>query len=267
MLYLYKSGDEFMELDIKGKNGLKTVVAYLIIFNIISTFVSILIIYGCKAINVDINSNYYFISSMINLIVYLILFAALWIINKNDLICDFKTFVKSDTRKNLILKVLAGYGIFYAINLLGNNLIANIEFYANFANNVLGRHTAITSTAENQTSIVSILSGKGFITMFLAAGIVGPICEEIVFRKAFFDLFKKQELALIFSSLFFAMIHIVSSLGNFNFLSIFLMTMPYLFSGVAFGVMYIKNDRNLMVPTIVHMLSNIVSMIAILAIS
>ena len=146
-----------MELDIKRKNGFKTIIAYLVIFNIISVIIGLMLASVFKAMGKDILENYYFLSSLINLSVYVVLFATLWVINKKDLISDCTTFGKSDTKKNLFIKVLAGYGIFYAINLVGNTLISNIEFYADFANNVLGKHTAITSTAQNQTAIVEIL--------------------------------------------------------------------------------------------------------------
>ena len=132
-----------MNLDIKTQNGLKTVVAYLVIFNILSALISLLIVFLCKNIGIDINSNHHSISSMINLIVYLILFAVLWFINKKDLVLEVKTFTKSDTKKNIALKVLAAYGIFYAISIVANSLVSNIEFYADFANNVLGRHTQL----------------------------------------------------------------------------------------------------------------------------
>ena len=254
-----------MELQYKRGNALKTIIAYLVIFNIISIFISLLIAYIYKGLGMNLkdNNTYYAASSLINFAVYVVLFSTLWFINKKDLILEVKE-IKTQ-KDHIVLKILAAYGIFYAINIVGNSLISNIEYYADFANNVLGKHTEITSTANNQTTIVEILGGSGFITMFLAAGILGPICEEIVFRKAFFDLFKKKELALVFSSFCFALIHITSSFGSFNLLSIVLMTLPYLFSGVAFGYIYIKNDCKLFVPTAVHMLSNIVSMVMIVA--
>lgn len=248
----------------KRNKGIWTILAYLLIFNVLSSVIALIISLFMKAAGIDLKvpENYNNALSFINLMVYIALFIPLWMINKNDLKQEISVFkIKVD---NKVLRVLAAYGIFYAINFFCNILVSNIEYYASFANNVLGRHELISSTADNQSSIEAILGGKGFIFMFLAAGILGPICEEIVFRKGFFSLFKSKELGLIVSSLCFAMIHITSSFGQYNFLSLTLMTMPYLFSGVAFGIIYIKNDCNLAVPTIVHMLSNIVSMIGIL---
>ena len=100
--------------------------------------------------------------------------------------------------------------------------------------------------------------------MFLSAGILGPICEELVFRRAFFNICKTKEMGLLLSSLCFGLIHITSSIGEYDLVSMILMTIPYVVSGVAFGIIYIKNDCDIVVPTIIHMLSNIVSMLGIL---
>ena len=165
--------------------------------------------------------------------------------------------------KKIALRIFGSLGIFYVISLFANTLVANIEMYSNFANNVLGKHTPITSTAQNQSDIEAMLTGGGFIMMFLAAGIIGPICEEIVFRKAFFNLSEKKELGILISSLSFGLIHIISSLGSYNFTSMALMTFPYIVAGIALGIIYIKNDCNIMVTTIVHSVSNIISIVAI----
>ena len=100
--------------------------------------------------------------------------------------------------------------------------------------------------------------------MFLSAGILGPICEEVVFRKAFFNICKTKEMGILLSSLCFGLIHITSSIGQYNPLSLIIMTIPYVTSGIAFGIIYIKNDCNIVVPTIVHMISNIISMLGII---
>ena len=71
-------------------------------------------------------------------------------------------------------------------------------------------------------------------------------------------------MGLLLSSICFGLIHITSSFGYYNGLSLLLMTIPYVISGVAFGYIYIKNDCNIVVPTIVHMLSNIISMLGII---
>ena len=253
-----------MEFEIKKKNGLSTIIAYLVIFNLISIIVTLAVanIFNNFGMSLNIKDNYNTASSLINLLVYVILIIAVLFINYKELVGDFKEFISK--KDNIILKVLAGYGIFYVINIFCSVLISNIEIYGNFMNNVLGNGKEIITTADNQTAIEEILSSNGMWMMFLSAGILGPICEEVVFRKAFFNVCKTKEMGILLSSLCFGLIHITSSIGMYDLYSTILMTMPYIFSGIAFGILYIKNDCNIMVPTIVHMLSNIVSMVGII---
>lgn len=256
-----------MDFEIKKKNGLTTIVAYLIVFYIIATVLSGIIatIYNDSGLSLNIKENYNEASSLINLLIYIILFGAVIYINHRELLGDFKTFVSD--KNNLVLKVLAGYGIFYVINIVVSLLINNIEVYGNFMHQALWDGKAIATTAENQNTIEEMLNSKSFWMVILSAGILGPICEEVVFRKAFFNVCKTREMGILLSSLCFGVIHMFSSIGLYDMYSITLMTMPYIFSGIALGLLYIKNDCNIMVPTIVHMLSNIISMIGIMFLS
>lgn len=253
-----------MDFEIKRKNGLISIISYLIIFNIISILISAIVAAIYKGLNIDLNivENENTATALVNLLVYVVLIIVLLFFNHKEIRLDFENFTKN--KKDIGLKILAGYGIFYAINVFCSVMISNIEIYADFANNVLGNHTSITTTANNQTQIEAILKGDGLWMMFLSAGILGPICEELVFRKAFFNICKTKEMGILLSSVCFGLIHITSSIGQYDLLSMILMTIPYIVSGVAFGIIYIKNDCNLMVCTIVHMLSNIVSMLGII---
>ncbi len=253
-----------MELEVKKQKGLTTIISYLVIFNIVSILISLIVVKVFEGMNlsITIKENYNTASSIINLVVYVILFIAVIIINHKELISDFKEY--ANKKDNIVLKVLAAYGIFYIINIFCSVLVSNIEYYGNFMNNVLGNHKEIVSTAQNQSDIEEMLQGNGFIFMFLSAGILGPICEEVVFRKAFFNVCKTKEMGILLSSLCFGLIHITSSIGVYDTYSMILMSMPYIFSGIALGLIYLKNDCNIVVPTIVHMLSNIISMVGIL---
>ena len=204
-----------MEFEIKKKNGLSTIIAYLVIFNLISIIVTLAVanIFKNFGMSLDIKDNYNTASSLINLLVYVILIIAVLFINYKELVGDFKEFISK--KDNIILKVLAGYGIFYVINIFCSVLISNIEIYGNFMNNVLGNGKEIITTADNQTAIEEILSSNGMWMMFLSAGILGPICEEVVFRKAFFNVCKTKEMGILLSSLCFGLIHINYSIGMY----------------------------------------------------
>ena len=67
-----------------------------------------------------------------------------------------------------------------------------ISYIASFlANIIIVRFDVPEST--NQIVIEKMLSDGifGFITMFICAGIIGPVIEELVFRKAIFGICKK----------------------------------------------------------------------------
>ena len=252
-----------MDFEIKKKNGLYTIVTYLIIFNIVSILIASAVATIFKSFNMslEIAENANFAQALINFIVYVALIIGIGYFNFKDVKTDAIEFIKD--KGNIIVKLLAAYGIFLVINLFINTLITNIEVYYNLTSDILGNEPLI-STANNQSKIEEILLGKGFIFMFLSAGILGPICEEVVFRKAFFNICKTKEMGILLSSLCFGLIHITSSIGQYNPLSLIIMTIPYVTSGIAFGIIYIKNDCNIVVPTIVHMISNIISMLGIL---
>lgn len=259
-----------MDFEIKRKNGLYTIIAYLVIFNLLGYFISSLIATILKSFNVDLTNkeNAYTATSFINLFIYLIMFVVLILIYKKDLLTDIKPFFKNKA-SNILLIILGSYGIFYVINGFVTVLVQSAEANINYISDFymmppFEQLLKVSSTATNQTDIEAILKSNGFIFMFLSAGIFGPICEELVFRKAFFDLCKTKEMGIFLSSLCFGLIHITSSVGYFDGVSLLLMTIPYVVSGVAFGYIYIKNDCNIVVPTIVHMLSNIISMIGIM---
>ena len=252
-----------MEFEIKKKNGLTTIIAYLLIFNILSAFIALAVRSIYRSLNLDIlePENFNTASSIVNLVIYVILFIAVMYINHKELLVDVREFGKD--KSNLVLKVLAGYGIFYIINGSCSLLVSNIEYYGNIMHQVFHTGKEIITTAENQSTLEEIIHSDGFWMIALSAGIIGPICEEVVFRKAFFNICKTKEMGILLSSICFGLIHMTSSLGQYDTFSLILMTMPYIFSGFALGLLYIKNDCNIMVPTIVHMLSNIISIIGI----
>ena len=259
-----------MNIEIKYRKSIHSIISYFLISSFLSVVISLSVSFMFQLFNFDLESeqNVLLVKSIYQLIVYLFMFIILFLINKDELISDVKKLFKN--KINIILiSIIASYGIFYVINGVFNVLVQNAEAYINEVRNLFyyppfKQMATITSTATNQVEIEALLKSSGAIFMFISAGVVGPICEEIVFRKAFFNLFKSKELGILISSLFFGFIHINSSMGNFDLTSSILMTIPYIVSGVAFGYIYIKNDCNVVLTTIVHMLTNIISMLGIL---
>ena len=248
------------EMDNKNKASI-IVTTYLAIYFLGAVFITLIFSSFCRAFNLQLSELE--MNSYINLIVYLVLFGALLYITFNDLKGDFNTL--KEKKGNLLYTFFASYGIFYVINLATSLLISNIDMYASMMSDFFNMPNTLEITSDNQSYIQEILQSKSAWAMILAAGFIGPICEEIVFRHAIFKACKTKEMGIIISSLVFGMIHVISSLGMYNGISIILMTIPYVISGMALSIVYVKNDCNIWVPTIVHMLSNIISILGILA--
>ena len=107
------------------------------------------------------------------------------------------------------------------------------------------------------------LQGNGAILMIVSAVILGPIVEELIFRKAFFGIISNQKIAVFVSSLTFGLIHV---LAEPTFTDLLINIIPYVVMGFVFGYIYTKQNKNLFVVTVVHMLTNLISIISILLI-
>jgi uncharacterized protein len=143
----------------------------------------------------------------------------------------------------------------YLTLMLGN--VVSI-FASEFLGNLFGIAPA---EAVNQLTIIRSLMGPGAIFMFLSAVIMGPIIEELIYRKAFFGLIKNDKIALVVSSLVFGSIHLI---GETSILGALVNGISYYVMGFIFGYIYLKNHKNIMAPIAVHILSNLISILAIL---
>jgi membrane protease YdiL (CAAX protease family) len=115
-----------------------------------------------------------------------------------------------------------------------------------------------SSTPVNQKAILDMLSSDGLVFTLLSAIIIGPIVEELIFRKAIFGLIKHKYVALVVSSVIFGFIHVSS---ESSILVSLYQVIPYVSLGFVFGYLYLKHEKNIMIPIIVHMLSNFISII------
>jgi membrane protease YdiL (CAAX protease family) len=189
------------------------------------------------------------VMSLINFLIYLLLTPIVIYLLKVDIIDDFKEF-KVD-KVQAINQVIIAYFFLIVGNVLSNYL-------STFLGGLLGIEP---STSVNQEVIESALKSNGIVLMILSAVILGPIAEELIFRKAIFGLIKKNSVALIVSSLVFGLIHL---LNEETFSNLLVNGVSYFIMGLIFGYIYIRNKRNIMVPIIVHIVSNLISVLFIL---
>jgi membrane protease YdiL (CAAX protease family) len=192
-----------------------------------------------------------FTNSLLNFLVYLLLFPVIVLFLKPYIFIDL-TQAKTYQSKWISL-VVAGYLYVLAGNIISNVLIEIMQLLTNTQSDI----------AMNQAIIMESLQGNCVILMVISAVLLGPIVEELIFRKAIFGLFKNNTIAMIVSSFAFGIIHVLSEP---SIIDLMINIIPYLVMGFVFGYLYIKHERNLFVVTIVHILTNLISIISILLI-
>lgn len=190
--------------------------------------------------------------SMVNLICYLAMFIPMIFILKPSLKYDFNLLKKipaSDTFSKV------GMGILYVI---AAGFAAN--FIAVIINMILNTPNQISM---NQLSInkMLFLDPLAAILMIISAVLIGPIVEELAFRKSIFGFIKNQKTALIVSSLLFGAIHIVGELITLDFIGALTSGISYIAAGFVFGYMYTNANKNIYIPILAHIGYNAISII------
>jgi len=191
-----------------------------------------------------------FISGLINFLIYLLIFPVLIILLKPSLSYDFGE-LKVESKSKILATIVTGY-----VFLIFANLIA-----ATFANGLSLLFDQPVEVSINQLTIEQTLNSNGAIFMVLSAVVLGPIVEELVFRKAIFGLIKKPYIALVVSSFVFGAIHLLSEASLVDAL---INGVSYIIMGFVFGLIYIRTKKNIFYPIAVHMISNLISIVAIL---
>lgn len=183
-------------------------------------------------------------SIFMNLLIYVTLFISLIILLKEDLVEDFVS-LKQIEKKDIFANSLVGYFLL----VIGSSVGSSITI-------ALGG----TGSSENQQVIERILKSEYGFLMIICVALIGPIVEELIFRKSLFALGDKCKLnriiTIILSSVFFGLIHVIS--GG-DFVEVF----PYVFMGLAMGISY-QMSKTLLVPVIVHVFQNTLSVVSIM---
>ena len=190
-----------------------------------------------------------FALALINFVIYIALLPGIAYLLKMDIVFDYKE--AKEQKGQFFIAIIIGY----LYIMLGN--IAS-GYLSSFLSNIFG---LVPGEAVNQEVIVSALRSDGMILMMISAIILGPIVEELIFRKAIFGLIKSDKMAIFISALVFGLIHLA---GEASIQAALVNGISYFVMGFVFGYIYIKNNRNIMVPIAVHILSNLISIIVIL---
>ncbi|MBQ8293280.1 MAG: CPBP family intramembrane metalloprotease [Bacilli bacterium] len=203
------------------------------------------------------DTNNIFIISWTQILIYTAMTIALIWVVKKYLINDLIRF-KNKIWKGL-LKVLIGFVLFYLVAILCDEFIKLI---------------GIESSSANQEALEIIIKGPYSILVLITIVLMGPICEEIIFRKSAFNLFKpttNKWVKIAVTGAIFGSIHVLSAILSYItagesikiILEECILGIPYILQGMVLGYIYQSSDENIVPVTIVHILNNTLAAIAI----
>lgn len=110
--------------------------------------------------------------------------------------------------------------------------------------------------ATNEKIVQNMISASPYL-MLINAGIIGPIIEELVFRKPYKDAFKTKWLFILTSGIIFGAMHVITSATT---LVEYLYMIPYACLGLSFAYMDQKED-NIFPSIMMHILHNTILII------
>ena len=186
------------------------------------------------------------ISSSLNVLLScfsnIILVMILWFIYRKELKAEWKIFKdRAVWNTDIMFK--------YWMTGLAVMMVSNI-IISSFLN---------AGQAENEQAVQSMINALPW-AMLIAAGILAPFIEEIVFRKCFRDVFQNKWIFAIASALVFGGMHVVNASSAVGYLFI----IPYGCLGFVFALMYNKTNT-VFTSVFAHMLHNsILTLISIL---
>lgn len=213
---------------------IKKIPKLLIVFSLFF-FSSLWQLIGLKIFNYDVNNLTDFNTIVLTTFSEVITLIILIIIYRKELKNDFKS-LKNNFNKNMDITVKS-----WLIGLL-------IMFVSNI---IIGLFVS-KATAGNEENVQTLIKASNYLSIF-TFGIVGPIVEELVFRKSFREVFKKGWLFILVSGLVFGGLHVVLSLTSLWDLFYLI---PYCSLGIAFGYIYVKTD-NIYYSMFIHIFHNV----------
>lgn len=171
-----------------------------------------------------------FKSTFSSLITFLIFILIYW----NDLKRDFKVFT----------------------NHFVENMDAGIRWwllglFIMVLSNIIITYVLKGGGAENEKIVQNLLSSVPWL-MFITAGVLAPLNEEIVFRKVVKDCIPNKWIFVSFSFLLFGLGHVVGNATNFISL---LYIIPYGALGGVFALAYSETDT-IFTSIVMHMIHN-----------
>ena len=168
---------------------------------------------------------------------------------KKDIATDIGTLRIPETNRRPIYQILTGVAyVFGASVFLGMISMA------------LGTVLPGSQVTSQNQAFINIYSvGIGALLLGVTTVLVGPILEELVFRKSFFGLIKNNTVALIVSAISFGLIHVSSEILAGDWVNVMLSGISYIGMGFMFGWLYLRSNKNVVVTICIHAGYNLIA--------
>ena len=178
---------------------------------------------------------------LLNLVIELLAIIVIVIIYHKDLKKNLDNLLKnkSDNAKKIIIYLY--YTFIFVV--LANSLIINLTSKQIPTNESLNRKL---------TTINPLLS-------FVVSCLIGPLCEELIYRYQFKDVFKNKIIFIIFTGLLFGASHLELDLNIANYQNL-LFIFSYAGVGMILAKCYLDTD-SIFGSTLTHMLYNTICFI------
>ena len=253
----------------KKKNGTLSILYYFVVMYILGTVAQFILMFiaplvtGIELMDPEtqeiLPQNMDFIMSWTQIVIYTSLTIGLVLLSKKYLL-KYLTDFKNNWKK-LSLEIVIGIGIFLGTNILSSLFIQLLE---------------IESESANEEAIIRMLHGDYKLIITFIIIVLGPLCEEIIFRHSLFSLFRKNTnkwTKILISGAIFGSVHFLLTIIEYLSASVefeliiteLLLGITYIASGVALGYIYTRCKENLIPVLIIHIFNNILAAIQILS--
>ncbi len=195
----------------------------------------------------DKSSNIKYDQGLVNGMVYILMLILFVPLMYKEFIYDGKKFLKNPL--NFCYNIIGGVIILFLVAYFTDFITKFMQLI--FQEEVNG--------SVNQAQIELMLRANSAPFMYISAILCAPIIEELVFRKAFFEVGKSKKMVLYTQALVFGLIHVLGEIKNPVAMLINLVI--YFLAGLALGGIYLLNKKNIYVSIGVHMIWNTLSFI------
>lgn len=251
------------QLEEKKKKATLSIIYYIIIMYFVGTIAQIILMFiaplitGIELMHPETMEIYQpnmdFIMSWTQIVIYTSLTIGLVLLSKKYLL-KYLTDFKNNWKK-LSLEIVIGLGIFLGTNILSSLFIQLLE---------------IESESANEEAIIRMLHGDYKLIITFIIIVLGPLCEEIIFRHSLFSLFRKNTnkwTKILISGAIFGSVHFLLTIIEYLSAGVefeliiteLLLGITYIASGVALGYIYSRSKENLIPVLIIHIFNNLIA--------